>query len=649
MASTFLSLSLLCGFTLAQRFLSHPNRTGIDSPSIDIPDSLSSVCGSPLNETVQCNVGLAAIAFNGHLPSAEELGVICTPQCLLSLQALHNQQVAACTDSDVVVSEGITYPPTFSTAQTSRLMAHNTRSGQFCAPQIDSCCFLNTLQTELNSFFGNDEETADIFSSLTSSCSVTQYAITSPPSYTIGDATSSITSAAPVTPTNGCVEKYVVQAGDTCNSISIAKNISTHGLLYSNGLPAYCALFAVAGSSLCIPEPCDIYTVQRNDTCYSIAQAQDFSFSVTQLIAWNPNINRACSNLDQLVSSQICISWPRGAVSAPAGTPATTPALVPTDIANGTNTRCAIYYRVSPGIGLPDFYFLNPGVNPTRCNNLIAGESYCVRAVGDISTDCIRSGSIAASWTWADCDGYEVYVIPEVNSTRNSIMNTCHYIAWYAGVSLEQILTWNPSLSYNISNPTACFLEKGNRYCVIPPGTLTNHTTTPTSASTVTTTATGTEGTIPTPTQSGMTKSCNAFYYVQPDDGLNFYKWNPAIGDDCKGLQPDYYVCVGVDSDVSSVTATPTSTGSAAVTPTPVQPGIPTKSTGSAVSTPTPTQAGMTGSCGSFYYVKTDDGCWDIAHDYSIELQDFYSWNPVVGDNCQGLQANVYVCVGLLA
>ncbi|KAE8341838.1 hypothetical protein BDV24DRAFT_163061 [Aspergillus arachidicola] len=153
MASTFLSLSLLCGFTLAQRFLSHPNGTGIDSPSIDVPDSLSSVCGSPLNETVQCNVGLAAIAFIGHLPSAEELGVICTPQCLLSLQALHDQQVAACTDSDVVVSEGITYPPTFSvdpltftynytfskdkqeeftlkqTAQTSRLMAHSTRSG----------------------------------------------------------------------------------------------------------------------------------------------------------------------------------------------------------------------------------------------------------------------------------------------------------------------------------------------------------------------------------------------------------------------------------------------------------------------------------------------------------------------------------------
>ncbi|KAE8306954.1 hypothetical protein BDV41DRAFT_585071 [Aspergillus transmontanensis] len=632
MASTFLSLSLLCGFTLAQRFLSHPNGTGIDSPSIDIPDSLSSVCGSPLNETVQCNVGLAAIAFNGPLPSAEELGVICTPQCLLSLQALHNQQVAACPDSDVVVSEGITYPPTFS----------------FCAPQIDSwlnspsgrtaeqncsSCFLNTIQTELNSFFGYDEEMADIFPSLTSSCSATQYAITSPPSCTVGDVISSTTSAAPVTPTNGCVEKYVVQAGDTYDSIIIAKNISTHGLLYSMD----------AGSSLCLPETCAIYIVLLNDTGYSIAQAHDFSFSVTQPIAWNPNINRACSNLDQLVSSQICISWPRGAVSAPAGTPATRPAPVPTDIASGTNTRCARYYRVSPGddcsrimaklgISSPDFYFLNPGVNSTRCNNFIAGESYYY---GGVTASCWASTTLPTdtywSWptpttttttniastaplplapgTWTDCDGYEVYL------TRKAIGTASYH-----------------------------------------PVLFTNHTTTPTSASTVTTTATGTEVTTPTPTQSGITRSCNAFYYVQPDDGCwqiaetysidqaDFYKWNPAISDDCKGLQPDYYVCVGVDSDVSSVTATPTSTGSAAVTPTPVQPGIPI-----AVSTPNPTQAGMTGSCGSFYYVKTDDGCWDIAHDYSIELQDFYSWNPAVGDNCQGLQANVYVCVGLLA
>lgn len=97
---------------------------------------------------------------------------------------------------------------------------------------------------------------------------------------------------------------------------------------------------------------------------------------------------------------------------------------------------------------------------------------------------------------------------------------------------------------------------------------------------------------------------------------------------DCGGLQANVYVCVGVSS--SNITP-------------------PRKSTGSAVSTPTPTQAGMTGSCGSFHYVKTDDGCWFIAHNYSIELQDFYSWNPAVGDNCQDLQANVYVCVGLLA
>lgn len=67
-------------------------------------------------------------------------------------------------------------------------------------------------------------------------------------------------------------------------------------------------------------------------------------------------------------------------------------------MANRTNTRCAEYYKVkqgdtcskitinaSPSISLDDFLFLNPSVDG-NCSNLIPGESYCIQAVGDIST-----------------------------------------------------------------------------------------------------------------------------------------------------------------------------------------------------------------------------------------------------------------------
>ena len=55
-----------------------------------------------------------------------------------------------------------------------------------------------------------------------------------------------------------------------------------------------------------------------------------------------------------------------------------------------------------------------------------------------------------------------------------------------------------------------------------------------------------------------MTPNCKKFYKVAKDDGCwaiansnkidlnDFFAWNPAVGTDCKGLWPEYYVCIGV-------------------------------------------------------------------------------------------------------
>lgn len=54
----------------------------------------------------------------------------------------------------------------------------------------------------------------------------------------------------------------------------------------------------------------------------------------------------------------------------------------------------------------------------------------------------------------------------------------------------------------------------------------------------------------------------------------------------------------------------------------------------------------MTSDCIRFYKVEPDDDCYDIAQDAGVALTDFYSWNPAVKDDCSGLQANEYVCIG---
>ncbi|KAL3441010.1 hypothetical protein BJX65DRAFT_314269 [Aspergillus insuetus] len=50
-----------------------------------------------------------------------------------------------------------------------------------------------------------------------------------------------------------------------------------------------------------------------------------------------------------------------------------------------------------------------------------------------------------------------------------------------------------------------------------------------------------------------------------------------------------------------------------------------------------PNQDGMTSNCNRFYFVEEGDGCWAIANDTGIALDDLYAWNPAVGTDCGSL------------
>ncbi|OJI83021.1 hypothetical protein ASPTUDRAFT_31050 [Aspergillus tubingensis CBS 134.48] len=190
---------------------------------------------------------------------------------------------------------------------------------------------------------------------------------------------------------------------------------------------------------------------------------------------------------------------------------------------------------------------------------------------------------------------------------------TCADLESYYGITATQLTFLNPSLSI-----TNCALKEGWSYCVSTPAISTTPsftstmstisstllpTTTATSASGITTSASS-----PSPIQSGLSSSCDAFYYVKTGDfcwaivnsygifTLNqFYSWNPAVKSDCFGLQPDYYVCIG----------------------------------------------------NKYYYVERGDTYSDIAINYDISLSDFYSWNPAAGATFSNLEADYWVCVGI--
>jgi LysM repeat protein len=56
----------------------------------------------------------------------------------------------------------------------------------------------------------------------------------------------------------------------------------------------------------------------------------------------------------------------------------------------------------------------------------------------------------------------------------------------------------------------------------------------------------------------------------------------------------------------------------------------------------------MTTNCKKFYLVQSGDSCYDIAAANGFSLDNFYSWNPAVGDTCASLFPSYYVCVGLI-
>lgn len=214
--------------------------------------------------------------------------------------------------------------------------------------------------------------------------------------------------------------------------------------------------------------------------------------------------------------------------------------------------------------------------------------------------------------------------------------DTCESIATDWGITDAQFYSYNPQVGANCASG----IVVGDDYCVEwDNGAL---PTTSSSSYTFKTTSTFTSSTAsgPTPEQTGIIPTCDAYYKVVSGDSCqkivdnygtftlsDFYSWNPAIGSDCSSLYLGYYVCVGVPG-------TPTSrpTSSASATPT----------------GPSPEQTGIISTCTSFYKVVSGDTCQKITDNYgTFTLANFYSWNPAVGSDCSGLLLGYYVCVGV--
>lgn len=212
-----------------------------------------------------------------------------------------------------------------------------------------------------------------------------------------------------------------------------------------------------------------------------------------------------------------------------------------------TNDSC---YNIAAanGITLSDFYSWNPALNGD-CSGLYPNYNVCVGLLSSTTTTTTKTTTTTTggvqtpmpTQTGMATDCMKFYLVQSGDG--------CYNIAAAEGIALSDLYSWNPALNGDCSGLWPDY------YICVGRGGSTGTTTTTTIKTTTTTTA---ANTTPTPTQTGMVSGCKGFYLVQSGDGCydiatshgitidQFYSYNPAVGSDCSGLWPDYYVCVGV-------------------------------------------------------------------------------------------------------
>ncbi|KAK3324399.1 hypothetical protein B0T19DRAFT_443814 [Cercophora scortea] len=418
---------------------------------LNVPPNLSAACAATFSQPVVCDPRMWLVAVQGLSPNATDLGAMCNTTCVTNLQALRSVQASKCTAADNITVSYKVYPATYQVdllLYTQNYACQTSTSGQYCFPLFEayntdnttspsdlcSACNLKTWQALLSPPLGYDPDHVADYSSLTSSCKATGYPVASPTtSYMLGTTvveSTATTTHTGVAPTYTCESTYTIQKNDTCLSISQAKQVSTFYLLFANKLPAFCTEFPAAGTSLCIPQKCNIHIVAPWDTCDDLAKSSNVT--IDQLVSYNPNLNKKCGNLRSLLGYVICLS-PPGTFNPPT-----------TRRARPTTT--SIFADPCRNPGAPDSCFPSTRAYATFTPSVRPWPTVTVN-ISDTTSK--TASSTQPAWT-------DPASLPRPSGTRTGFNGT-------------QLMQWNPSLSYNVTNETtwsSCLFQKGFGYCV---------------------------------------------------------------------------------------------------------------------------------------------------------------------------------------
>ncbi|KAJ6632579.1 hypothetical protein B0H10DRAFT_1901949 [Mycena sp. CBHHK59/15] len=622
--------------------------------------TLSSGCKTALTTSIDCDPALQILS-NVYFGAASWLSDICTTECSASLSSFRANMEKACPSGNSLQISGKTYPATYpadyvtyyynatclnnggsfcldnegayyniSTANAEVSMYSALPNAMVCDP-----CFLKSGQLQLQSPIAHDDDLAANWTGILNRCNTNAYTFQPP---------SSVFAAPGLYPTitvNGtrlespaCVfGSYTVKSGDTCTSISSSNGLVVDQLIALNGLDQACATISQnVGSTLCLPHPCKLYTVQSGDTCATIGEAKNLTFA--QVVSMNFQLDVSCNMIVDKVGSTICVGL-TDYEQAPLPTefPQTTATAIappPTGIPTAPNTNlttCGEWHTVvggdtcnqlsiNYGLSLVDLYFLNPMLNE-NCTNLFLDFAYCVEGFNVTYPDAQATGVVGPS-SWPVPSNVTAVDTPYGAGTFMNCSTwwtpvpgfSCNDALTIFNITLAELQLWNPSLTPECDAQ----LQIGTLYCAGGGPTPTGGGSTPAST--------------PTNVADGVITGCTNFFTettlfcfeIASTYGITvdqFQAWNGG-SNVCNVLQSGKAYCIAGPS-----TGTPTQPGGGA-TPSNVAPGV------------------ISG-CTSFF-TETNLLCFEIADQFSITVDQFENWNG--GSTvCNVLQTGLAYCV----
>ncbi|KAH7009491.1 hypothetical protein EDB80DRAFT_891746 [Ilyonectria destructans] len=467
-----------------------------------------------------------------------------------------------------------------------------------------------------------------------------------------------------------CTE-YTIKTGDTCFTIGRSQDV-THAQIvaWNSGIDTACSnLGSYVDTQICVSNPLGDFAMSSN----SIGATTVMTTVAAVPTPIPDNTNSKCGEYCQVAAGDDCAT-----LTTYSGI--TLPLLESSGLENCTNLWLDYYYCVQL-VGQISTYagYGGSSTRPPFVKTPTTEVPYVDLLAGYPSSDAVIP---LANKTRVDC--YSYIWFPEFTNEEAA---DCWLLAMTFGVERESqdFVLWNPSIARDsqllnelcgcaddaettaadtaqvatssvatettsIDFDYSCTLATSSSYCVL----LSEPTETSDSED---------RDAPPSPRAAGEIENCTRWYAPEDYDTCDgmlltwgftfdeFYTMNPSISEDCSKMSLGTYYCLstyvdgipaGISGAVTSVTAT--STTAAATTKDGVSS---TSTTATGVTTPGPIQTGMTESCTTFYKVVSGDGCYDLAQAQGIALADFYSWSPAVNSDCSGLQANVYVCVGV--